>query len=136
MKGEFSMTKTDILSWINTKKIMSIRNIRKAGKRDIQFVRVEEGFILRDKEKIYLYYDDIIQELIQFLPCDDEILEYRDQFIHRILSGHNIFAQIYAFKFPYPLRDYEAHVWLNYNEKQWEEILSQDYAPLLYDFAD
>lgn len=130
------MTKTDILSWINTKKIMSIRNIRKAGKRDIQFVRVEEGFILRDKDKIYLYYDDIIQELIQFLPCDDEIAEYRDQFIHRILSGHNIFAQIYTFKFPYPLRDYEAHVWLNYNEKQWEEIVSQDYAPLLYDFAD
>ena len=130
------MTKTNILSWINTKQIMSIRNIRKAGKRDIQFVRVEEGFILRDKEKIYLYYDDIIQELIQFAPCDDEMLEYRDQFIHRILSGHNIFAQIYAFKIPYPLRDYEAHVWLDYNEKQWEEILSQDYAPLLYDFAD
>lgn len=130
------MTKTDIISQINAKQILSIRNVRKAGKRDIQFVRIEGGFMLRDNDKIYLYYDDIIKELIQFHPCDEEIAQYRDQFIQRILSGHNICAQIYTFKFPYPLRDYEAHVWLNYNEKQWEEILSQDYAPLLYDFAD
>ena len=90
--------------------------------------------ILRDKSHIYCYYNETTNVWIQFEPTDEDITIYKDEFMNKIMSSqHPIDVQIYTFNFPYPLRDNKAHVWLNYNATQWNEITNSDFAPLLYD---
>lgn len=128
------MTKSELINHINGQKSLAVRNLKKSGWRTVRIIKIEDGLILRDKSHIYCYYNETTNVWIQFEPTDEDITIYKDEFMNKIMSSqHPIDVQIYTFNFPYPLRDNKAHVWLNYNATQWDEITNSDFAPLLYD---
>lgn len=129
------MTRTQLLNHINQEQIYSVRNVRKYAHREVQLCKIEDGIILRDFERIYCYYNELIETLVQFSSVDEQITLIKDDFVRKILSStHEISLQLYLYEFRYPLRDNANHVWINYNESQWNEIILSDFAPMLYDF--
>ena len=131
------MTKRNFNTYIHLQPVLAQHCWRNHNHRHNILSRTEHGLLLSDCDGIEAYYEEKNSCFVQFDELEPETHNYRDIMIEKIYAtGRKIDTYIYLFQFPYALRDYRMQVWIDYSPLQWDEIISLDYAPILYDFDD
>lgn len=129
------MTKGKLIEYISKQHIITTNQVRRFPQMKIFIYRTDNGIFIKEGDDIYCYYDNDIKCFVEFFKAPEEVERYKYKLIDKIISTeHKIDTYIYLYPFRYSLRDYKMHVYIDYSPKQWTEIETLNYSPLLYDF--